>query len=141
MHSSKLIQLTSVGLLFTAAVAFGQSQGFVYQPVPSVEHPYIGHGGSGLGRGRALNDLELTAVTRATESVEVLTGAVIQAREALVEATLNDPMNRNQITARAQALADAELRLALARADAFGKLKVDLNVTTPEKAEALANAL
>jgi len=141
MNSLKLAQLAALGLLASAAVVFSQSQGFVYQPVPSVEHPYVGHGGTGLGRGRALNDLELTAVTRATEAVEVLTGAVIQAQAALVEATFSQPGNRNEIAARTQALADAELKLAIARADAYGKLKADLHVTTPEKAQALANAL
>ena len=75
------------------------------------------------GRRPAMSDLELTAVTRMEEQVEKQIAAVTVAKAALVAATLAPARNDAAIKARNDALAEAELALALARADAFAKLQ------------------
>jgi hypothetical protein len=134
MNLSKISLLLAAGLLASLSV---QAQD-AFQPVPSVANPYVAHGGNALGRARALNDLELTAISRATESVEVQMAKAASARTELVDASLNNPAT---LQAKVQVLADAEYQLALARADAYGKLKVDLKATTPARAVAIQNAL
>jgi hypothetical protein len=117
------------------------AQGYVNQPMPTVQNPIQGHGGSGLGRGRALNDHELTAIVRASESVEVQLAAAHAARAAMVEIAFNSPSNAAGIRAAAQRLGEAEQALAIARADAYARLRMDSRFTAPEKAQAVASAL
>jgi len=138
MKLSRLLPALAVGAL-ALTVAFAQD---VYQPLPSVENPYIGHGG-GRGRGgpRVLNDMELTVITRASESVEVLNARVTAARDELSELSLTLPVNLAAMRAATERMASAEVELALARADTYSRLKGELGFTNPTKVNALANAL
>jgi hypothetical protein len=134
MNLSRISLLLAAGLPALVSVRAQDA----FQPVPSVANPYAAHGGNGMGRARALNDLELTAISRATESVEVQMAKAATARTDLVEASLNSPAT---LAAKVQALADAEYQLALARSDAYAKLKVELKATTPAKITAIQGAL
>jgi Spy/CpxP family protein refolding chaperone len=132
------VPATIAGLLFSSAAVFAQD---VNQPVPSQSNPYVAHGGSDYGRARPLNDIELTAITRATEQIELQMAAVDEARQALVAASLASPTDRNAVNARAQALSAAEVALAVARADAFTRVKAEMRFTDPTRIVALANML
>lgn len=105
---------------------------------PTVGAPVQAHGGQGGARGRTLDDLELTALTRAEESYLPQLSALVTARADLLKASLSAPAT---VAAKAQALANAELALALSRADAYAKLKVQLKSTTPARNEAIMRAL
>jgi hypothetical protein len=88
-----------------------------------------------------LNDTELTMVTRMEESVEAQVAAAAAARTALTKASVAMPSNRNDITAKSEALAAADLALALARSTAFAKLRTDLKVTSSDKLSAIVNTI
>jgi hypothetical protein len=105
---------------------------------PTVGAPVQAHGGQNGARGRTLDDLELTALTRAEESYLPQLSAVATARAELLKASLSAPTT---VAAKAQAMATAELALALSRADAYAKLKVQLKSTTPARNEAIMRAL
>jgi hypothetical protein len=137
MKLSQILSLAAAGLFLTGS-AIAQD---VFQPMPSAANPYVGHGGNALGRPRALNDLELTQISRATESVEVQLGAVQRAQAAVMQASFAQPANAAVLQAAVQTLGDAEFQLALGRADAFAKVKVDLKATTPAKVAAIQTAL
>jgi hypothetical protein len=131
-------------LRLTAALLFGSGllvAQDVNQPMPSSANPYQGHGGPAYGARTALNDLERTAIARATETVGVQLAALAKARLELTAAVFAQPVSSATVASRAQALADAEYQLALARADAFGKLKVELKASTPAKLQAIQGAL
>jgi hypothetical protein len=75
-----------------------------------------------MGAGRpkpALTDLELKAVTRMDEQSERQIAAVATVRAAVLAAVFAPVKNDAAIKALVDALAEAELALALARADAF----------------------
>jgi hypothetical protein len=126
------------GILLSGAVVSAQD---VYQPLPSMDNPVAGHGGNNYGRWRSLDDMELTAITRATEQVENQMAAVSEGRDTVLAASLASPANQADVAARVRALAAAELTLALSRADAFARLKTEMRITDPDKASALAAAL
>jgi len=128
----------AAGALLGGSAAQAQD---IYQPLPSIANPYIAHGGSNYGRARPLNDMELTAITRVTESLELQALAVDEARAAMVSASLAAPGNAADVAAKAQALAAAETRLAVARADAFARLKAEMRFTDAEHIVGLANML
>ncbi len=129
----KSILLRSPALIAAALaapmLAFGE---------PTVGAPVQAHGGQNGARNRNLDDLELTALTRAEESYLPQLSALITARSELLKASLQAPAT---VTAKAQALANAELALALSRADAFAKLKLQLKSSTPARNEAIMRAL
>jgi len=127
-------RMTIGGTAIIAAAAFLSAE-------PTVGPLVQAHGGQGGAMNRLLNDVELTAITRAEESYLPELNAVVKAREGIVEASLTSTPNSAQIRQRIQAIADAELALALRRADAFAKLKSDLHVTDPDKIEALASSV
>jgi len=128
----------AAGLVGGAMLARAQD---TFQPLPTQANPYVAHGGNNYGRHGALNDLELTAITRASEEVGVQMAAADSAQEGILAASLAEPANARDIQAKARAVADAELALALARADAFARLKTQMRITDPDKAQALASAL
>jgi len=95
----------------------------------------------GVVRVPPLDDLELTAVTRFEETFAAESRAVRVAEEALLAASLAVPANANDVRARVQALANAEMALALKRADGWGKLKAEIGNVTPDKMNALVAAM
>jgi hypothetical protein len=93
------------------------------------------------GPNRAFNDLELTAMSRFDESMMKEVKAQLVASQALVEAALASPAAPAAVVqARAAALGEAELALALARNERFGRLASELKIT-PEKMPALLQAM
>jgi len=105
---------------------------------PTVGAPVQAYGGQAGGKTRTLDDLELTALTRAEESYLPQLSALAAARTDLLRASLTAPAS---IAAKAQAVANAEQALALSRADAYAKLKIQLKATTPARNEAIMRAL
>jgi hypothetical protein len=104
--------------------------------------PYVqAPGGQGGGRGRALDDLELTLITRAEESFWPQANALTKARAELLRASLQLAPNSAALAAKVQAVADAEMAYALSRADAFAKVKVQLKATTPAKLDTILRAM
>ena len=104
--------------------------------------PYVqAHGGQNGGRGRALDDLELTLITRAEESFWPQANTLTKARIELVRASLTLAPNSPALAAKAQAVADAELAYAVSRADAFAKVKAQLKGAPPAKLEAVLRAM
>jgi hypothetical protein len=108
---------------------------------PTVGPPVQAHGGQNGARGRALDDLELTAITKAEESFWPQANALAKARAELLRSSLQLAPNSPALAAKAQALADAELAYSQSRADAFAKLKVQLKASTPAKVETLLRAM
>jgi hypothetical protein len=108
---------------------------------PTVGPPVQAHGGQGGGKTRALDDLELTIITRAEEGYLPKANAVINARTDLVRASLQLAANSPALLAKAKSLADAELAYALSRADAFTAVKAQLKATTPAKVEIILRAM
>ena len=114
--------LTIVGMLLTAGTLAAQPQ-----PLPKAVQ---GHGGNGMGHLTSLSDLDVTAMTKLDEASEKERRAALAARTALLTASLNPQVSREEIAAKANALGDAEMALALARARAFPELKAKIS---PEK--------
>ena len=138
MNSFRILPTLVAGAFLSGAVALAQD---AYQPLPSASNPYQAHGGANYGRARSLNDMELTAITRVTEGLELQALAVDQAREAMLAASFASPANPADVAAKARALADAENRLAIARADAFARLKGEMRFADAERIVGLANML
>jgi len=105
---------------------------------PTVHAPVQAYGG---GRTVVLNDLELTAITRAEESYLPQVNAVTKARAELDAIAFQLPMNQAELTRRVNALGAAELALALSRADAFGRLRTELTITSPDKLQLVAQSV
>ena len=93
------------------------------------------------GRGQALTDLELTAITKAEEGFKTQLDAVANARDAVVAAAFTLPSNPANLTSKLQSLSNAELQNALAQADAYAKLLVEFKGATPGKLAAMTSAL
>jgi hypothetical protein len=99
-------------VLLGGAVGFGQQ--------PAAPPAGQGQGAQPGGRGAApLTPAQATAVETANvnTALQPQIQAVTAAQAALLEASLTQPVNDADLRARAQALADAETKLALARAD------------------------
>src|SRR4051812_41815082 len=79
-----------------------------------------GRAGAGRAAGPALNAAQAAAVGTMKIAPD-LQANVTAAQTALNSAAFAQPANRNDITQKAQAMADAELKLAQARADEFHK--------------------
>ena len=92
------------------------------------------------GGTRAFNDTEQTIMTRFDESMQRQVKAVNDTRSALTSGTFELPANSPALAARVIAMAEAELALALARADGFNQLKANLKITS-DRIPALINAL
>jgi len=124
------ITLGSAAIL--AAVAFLSAE-------PTVGPLVQAYGGQGGSMNRLLNDVELTAITRAEESYLPQVNAAVNARNELVAASLASS-SAVDIQAKARAVADAELALALRRADAFERLRSQLriDISDPARMQALA---
>jgi hypothetical protein len=118
----------------------------VIASLPILAEPTIGpwvqaHGGSGLGRARPWNDRDLTVITQAEEAYWPQVSALTNARAEMVRVSLTNAVNSAEVRAAAQAVADAELALALSKADTFARLKTQLGATNPERAQELASAM
>jgi hypothetical protein len=122
--------------LFSLATAFGQAAGgragggpTTVLGTPGLAAPARELYSLAGGRRPAMSDLELTAVTRLEEQVEKQLAAVTAAKAALVAATLAPTRNDAAVKARNDALAEAELTLALARAEAFAKFQATMKLS------------
>jgi len=99
---------------------------------------YIPYGGFN----RAFSDTELTRLTQFDELMTDQIRAQREATEALRTAVFSGGANAATLQARINALADAELELALARANGFGSLRRDLRITNdrlPQLIQAINN--
>ena len=98
-------------VLFGGAVAIGQQ--------PAAPPAGQGPGAQGGRGGTPLTPAQSAAVSAANVNAALQSQiqAAAAAQTALLEASLAQPVNQADLRARAQALADAETKLALARAD------------------------
>jgi len=128
-------------MVLATNAAFGQAAPETVRPgTPGISSPPIDLYSAALRR-NPLDDLELTAVTRMEEKIEAEMKAQADAAAALLRAEFAEPSNRADIAAKVRALADAEMALALARADGFVQLRTELKDLTPAKLQALAMAV
>jgi hypothetical protein len=98
----------------------------------------IGMNAQGGGRGiPGLSEAQTAALTRITSDLGSLTDAVSNARRALTEATFAEPRNDATIRAKAEAVGAAELAVARARAQSFGKLQASSAKLAPDQVAAL----
>lgn len=99
-------------VLFGSAIAIGQQPG----APPAGAAPGAQPGGRG---GTPLTPAQSAAVEAAAVNTTLQSHiqAAAAAQTALLEASLAQPVNQADLRAKAQALADAEIKLALARAD------------------------
>jgi hypothetical protein len=99
-------------ILLGGAAAIGQ------QPAAPPAGPAPGAQQGGRG-GTPLSPAQAAAVTAANvdTALQAQIRAAAAAQTALLEASLTQPVNQADLRAKAQALADAETKLALARAD------------------------
>ena len=89
-----------------------------------------------------LNDLEVTELTRIKlTTLGPANKAVNDARNELTKAIFAVPANAQNITAKVQALANAEQALATGRADAYASVIKGYKDITPEKKTAITNQL
>jgi len=123
---------------------FGGGRGSVGTPgygAPPIDLYEAGVAGSrGRGNLYLFNDLEWTAISRMEETIEPQIVAVERAREALLRATLTAPASQADLDAKARTLGEAELTLALARADAFPALVAQLKLN-PARIRSLATVM
>jgi hypothetical protein len=127
--------LLAAGVLLGLVPAFGQAgRGGGGGPTTVLGTPGLAAPARELyslagGRRPALSDLELTAVTRLEEQVEKQVAAVAAAKTALLAAVFAPARNEAAIKQRNDALAEAELALALARAEAFAKFQASMRLS------------
>jgi sugar phosphate isomerase/epimerase len=94
-------------------------------------------GGGGRGGGAARGGIagatpaQNASIAAATAELATLQAAFTAAQNDLIASSLRQPVNSNEISTKAQALATAELRLANGRADAVAKLQ-----SSPDKLNA-----
>ena len=116
-------------VLLSSAVGIGQQ--------PAAPAAGQAPGAQQAGRGAApLTPAQATAVEAANVNVALQPQiqAVTAAQTALLEASLTQPVNQADLRARAQALADAETKLALARADLLVTVQQALRPLDPAQA-------
>jgi Spy/CpxP family protein refolding chaperone len=99
-------------------------------------------GGPATGAGRGtiprIREAQVTALTRLTTDVMPLTRILTSARNALAAATFSDARNDAAIRAKAESVQVAEMSLAQARADAFGRIQSSANRLAPDQVEVFA---
>ena len=93
------------------------------QPAGSGQAAAAGGGRGGGPDPGALSVLQQLALNREMTIPSAITAAQTAAAAALVQASLTLPVNTAEIAAKAQALADAELALANARATGFERVQ------------------
>src|SRR5262249_4444550 len=96
-----------------------------------------GGAASGVSRGTIpkIRQSQVTALTKLTTDVMPLTRILTSARNALAAAAFSDAPNDAAIKAKAESVQVAELALAQARADAFGKIQTSANRLAPDQVE------
>ena len=108
--------LEVIGALVLCAATFNGAQA---QPAAATgQAPAAGGPGGGPEPG-ALSVVQQLALNREMTIPSAITSAQVTAAAALARASLTLPVNTTEIAAKAQALADAELALAMARATGF----------------------
>src|SRR5439155_12620864 len=78
---------------------------------------------------------QTVALTRLTTDVMPLTRILTSARNALAAAAFAETRNDAAIRAKAESLQVAEMTLAQARADAFGRIQSSANKLAPDQVE------
>ena len=170
MKSNRTIFMTVAIFATGATLAFGQGQQNPPPAAGAPNAPGAapggagGRGGGGGGGGRggggtpglgapaaslwipggaagALTDVDLTVLTRYDESMEKEVDGQAAATRALAAATFAMPADPAALSAKVKTLADAELALALRRADGFSKLQTDLKITTPQRLQTVIQAI
>jgi hypothetical protein len=148
MKTSPVLPALAGATLLFAAIVHGQAAGGARgggggqagNGTPGLGAPAINLYSVSSSRGGAFNDLELTALTRMDEMVEKEQSAVTAARAAVLAASLAPAVSAAELKAKSETLGDAELKLALARADAFAKFKAT-NRMSPEKLQSLVSQM
>jgi len=108
-------------------------------PTPGFGRPMIDLYEAGVAGSRArgsttlFDDLETTMMTRFEEKMEQEITAVRRARVELIAATFTGQVDSANLQAKAKALADAELALAIKRANEFPALRAALGLSDPER--------
>ena len=95
---------------------------------------------AGGGRGGGIPNAtpgQTAAIAQMTADLAGLTQSLAAARAAVVAVTLAQPRSNASIQAKVDAVKAAELALATARADAFGKLQASPNKLAPDQVAAL----
>ncbi|MEO7270477.1 MAG: DUF1080 domain-containing protein [Vicinamibacterales bacterium] len=118
-------------MLCAATLSGAQAQ----PPAATGQAPAAGARGGGPEAG-ALSVVQQLALNREMTIPSAITSAQATAAAALVRASLTLPVNTNEIAAKAQALGDAELALAVARAAGFERAQKALQ---PLNAVQIAN--
>jgi hypothetical protein len=126
-------------LLASASLAHAQGFGGGGVGTPGLALPEIDLY-SAVVRVPPLDDIERTKISRFEEAFAAELRAARVAQEELVAASLAVPTNAANIRTRAQALATAETALAIARANGWAVLRVELNVNSPDKLAAVISA-
>ena len=93
--------------------------------------------GTGAGRGTIprIREAQIAALTRLTTGLMPLTRILTSARSALTAATFADVRDDAAIRAKAESVQVAEMALAQARADAFGRIQASANRLAPDQVE------
>ncbi len=123
------------------AVAVALVASAVVSAEPTTGPAFQVYGGQGGGKGRVLNDLELTEITRIELAFQKQKAAAEMARTALAQAAWTSAPNSQDIIQKAQAIAAAEMALATSRATAFQQIKAQLKDPTPAKLAAVTREL
>jgi hypothetical protein len=138
------LSITAAALALCAGTAFAQAGGRGGGGTPGLGRP-MPDGGlpTEAIQPNTLNDLEVTQITRAELNgpLPAAAQAVRVARDALLAATFTIPSNAADIRAKSQALAQAEIVLAGARADVYAQLRTSMGNLSAEKRAALINEL
>src|SRR2546423_302188 len=93
-------------------------------------------GAFAFGQGRGIPNLtarQTAELTRMATDLALPAQAVTAARTALTAAAFAQPRSDATIQAKAEAVRSAELALANARADAFGRLQISANKLAPDQ--------
>jgi len=136
-----LAALTALLAVLSSSYVFAQfgTNAAEGDPTPGFGRPMIDLYAAGVAGSRArgsssmFTDIETTAMTRFEEKMENELAAVRTARAAVQEITYALPVNQAEIQRRINALAAAELALALRRADEFPALSRQLQLSDPSR--------
>ena len=86
-----------------------------------------------------ITQAQVDALTRVSTDLMPLAQSLAVARSAVTAAALREPRNETEIQAKVQAVQDAEINLANARADAFAKIQSSANRLAPDQVKAFVD--
>ena len=139
------VKAAELALARARAEAFLKIQASPNRLAPDQVTAYGTMAGTGGGRGGRggipnLSPAQTRALAQIATAVQELSQHVAAARLALGTASVAEPRNGAGIQAKAEALGDAELALAKARADSFARLQGSPDKLAPEQVAALIAA-